>query len=283
MGKFLLVDSSTSDAVLQTKLNALDLLLGTVFLANGQNFVDVANLQSQLVSVGVATGTELKIIENPRRYCSGEIDARTSQLSFKSNIKVQRSNSPLVNTARTLLRLVNPSTVTVKGRSAPPCSGPRGVGIPVQFGVTVNSSTFKPAGTAPVHGQLSIPPQTYADHVEVGPGDLILPHVSFSMTPSTLQVGPATLNIAGFPVVVPTGDLLSAVNPVIAALLSPTGALVNRIEPLVTPIVDKVNGILRQHERGAGHEPRRCRRLRPAEADLRLPPPRRMTGSATEA
>jgi hypothetical protein len=300
MGKFLLVDSSTSDAVLQTKLNALDLLIGTIFLANGQNLLDVANLQAQLGSVGVTTNTELKIIESPRRYCAGEVDARTSQVSFKSTIKVQPSNSPLVNTARSLLRLVNPLTgspdatvmmalnaqvagahghitnttcdpdvfdfdiwtdlatmsltgqVTVKGSISATVLGLANVDIPVQFGVTVSSSTFKPAATAPVHGQLSIPPQTYADHVEVGPGDLILPHVTFSVTPSTLQVGPVTVNILGIPVVVPTGDLLSAVNPVIAALLSPTGALVGRIEPLVTPIVDKVNGILKQLNEALG-------------------------------
>jgi uncharacterized membrane protein len=300
MGKFLLVDSSTPDAVLQTELNALDLLIGTVFLANGENFLDVANLQASLASVGNVSNTELKIIESPRRYCAGEEDAQTSQVSFKSTITVNPSNSPLVNTARTLLRLVNPLTgtpdatvvldlnaqvagahghltntscdpdvfdfdiwtdlatmsltgqVTVKGDISATVLGLANTQIPVQFGVTVSSSTFKPAGTAPVHGQLSIPPQTYADHVEVGPGDLILPSVSFTVTPGTLVVGPLTVSILGIPIVVPTADLLALVNPVITALLSPTGALVDRIEPLVTPIVNKINGILVQLNEALG-------------------------------
>ncbi len=94
----LAIDGS-SDAVLNTHLNALDLLVGTVFLANGTNLLDVHNLQAELGSVGVTTGTELKIIEKARRWCTGFQTAgpETSQLTFKSNIKVQPNNSPLVS------------------------------------------------------------------------------------------------------------------------------------------------------------------------------------------
>ena len=81
-----------------------------MFLANGANLLDVHNLQAELGSVGVTTGTELKIIERARRWCTGfhTTGPDTSQVTFKSNIKVEPNNSPLVNTAKTLLRLVNP-------------------------------------------------------------------------------------------------------------------------------------------------------------------------------
>lgn len=103
-----------SEAALGTHLNVLDLLVGTAFLANGENFLDVHNLQAGLSSVGVTTGTELKIIERARRWCTGfsTEGPETSQVTFRSNIKVEPDNKPLLNTDKSRLRLVNVETGT---------------------------------------------------------------------------------------------------------------------------------------------------------------------------
>ncbi|HET9422898.1 MAG TPA: hypothetical protein VFO49_17285, partial [Nocardioides sp.] len=76
-----------SDAVLNTNFNALDLLVGTAFLANGENLLNIPNLQTGLGSIGV-TNTQLKIIESARRWCTGDAGngPETSQLSFTSMI-----------------------------------------------------------------------------------------------------------------------------------------------------------------------------------------------------
>jgi hypothetical protein len=65
-------------------------------------------------------------------------------------------------------------------------------------------------------------------------------------------VGPVTVNVLGLPVLVPTGDLLALVNPVIDNLLSPTGALTDKIAPIVDPLIDKVNAILVQLNEALG-------------------------------
>lgn len=295
----LAIDGS-SDAVLNTHLNALDLLVGSVFLANGANLLDVHNLQAELGSVGVTTGTELRIIEKARRWCTGfrTEGPETSQLTFRSSIKVQPSNSPLVNTAKSLLRLVNVQTgspdATLDLRLNVDLAGARaaltdsscdpdvfevdvwtnlltasltasahvkgdisgkvnllGIGlvdvvVPVDFGITIGASAFKPAATAPTHVTLSYPPLGYGDHVSVGSGDLVLPDVTITETPGTLRVGDVTAKVLGVPTTVPTADLLALVTPVINNLLTPTGALSTRILPLVQPVADKVNDILVQ-------------------------------------
>lgn len=294
MGDLFGLDASSSDAVLDTRLNALDLLIGSAFLANGENFLNLPNLQAGLSSIGV-TNTELKLIEKPRRHCLGwSADAETSQISLKSTIKAEPNNSPLVNTARSLLRLVNASTgtpdasidlslnvqlagahgrltsascdpdvfdfdvwtnlmtlslagsATVKGSISATVLGLANTDIPVQFNISVAATANQPASTNPTHGQLSIPPKTYADFFSVGSGDHVLPNVSVTMAPGTLVVGPLTVSVLGIPVTVPTQDLLALVNPVISDLFTPTGALVTRIVPIVQPLVDKVNGILMQ-------------------------------------
>lgn len=106
----LAIDGS-SDAVLHTYFNALDLLVGTAFLANGENLLDIQNLQAKLASVGV-TNTELKIIEKARRWCTGysTTGPETSQLKFKSTIKVETDNSPLLQTPKSKLRLIDIAT-----------------------------------------------------------------------------------------------------------------------------------------------------------------------------
>ena len=296
-GDILAVDGS-SDAVLGMKLNALDLLVGTAFLANGENLLNIPNLQTGLSSIGV-TNTQLKIIERARRWCTGDQAAgpETSQLTFNSTIKIEPDNSPLVQTPKSMLRLVNASTgtpdATINASLNISLAGARaeltedvtcdpdvfevdvwthllnasltgsahiggeiaakvnvlGIGlvdviVPVDFDITVGASAFKPAATEPQHVTLSYPPLNYGDHVSVGSGDVVLPDVSVSMTDGTLRVGNVTVKVLGIPVTIPTRDLLGAVNPVIAELLSPTGALFTRLVPLIQPLADKINDIL---------------------------------------
>lgn len=293
MGDLLNIDAGSSDAVLSTRLNALDLLIGTAFLANGENLLNLSNLQASLPSVGV-TNTQLKIIEKPRWHCRGGLDAQTSQISLTSDIKVQPSNSPLVDTANALLRLVNATTgtpsaevnlhlnaqlagargrltgascdpdvfdfdvwtdlvtlsidgsVRIKGAIDVSVSilglGLRVVSVPVSFDVSVAATANNPAETTPVHGQLVIPPATYADPYQVGSGDLVLPNVSVTRISGSLVVEP--VSVLGIPLDVSL--LTGLVTPIIDGLLTPTGAVANRIVPLVQPVVNKVNDILVQ-------------------------------------
>jgi uncharacterized membrane protein len=99
--------STASDAAMHTEFNALDLLVGAAFLANGTNAVDVANLQTSLGSVGV-TSSALKIIERPQRACD-EDEAKTAQATLVATAKSSVPNSPLISQNGAQLRLVDAS------------------------------------------------------------------------------------------------------------------------------------------------------------------------------
>jgi uncharacterized membrane protein len=97
--------STSSDAALQTQFNALDILLGAAFLANGTNALDVDNLQTSLASVGVTSST-LKIIERPQRACD-QGEAQTAQASLVSQAQVQVPSNPVYSSGGSTLRLVD--------------------------------------------------------------------------------------------------------------------------------------------------------------------------------
>lgn len=96
--------TTASDSVLETRFNALDLLVGAAFLASGQNLV-MSPLQAGNPAVG-ATNTTLKIIELPQRACDQD-EARTAQFSLTSEIKVPLSNEPLIQTGSAKLRMLD--------------------------------------------------------------------------------------------------------------------------------------------------------------------------------
>jgi uncharacterized membrane protein len=97
--------STSGDAALQTQFNALDILLGAAFLANGTNALDVDNLQTSLASVGVTSST-LKIIERPQRACD-QGEAQTAQASLVSQAQVQVPSNPVYSSGGSTLRLVD--------------------------------------------------------------------------------------------------------------------------------------------------------------------------------
>jgi uncharacterized membrane protein len=97
--------STSGDAALQTQFNALDILLGAAFLANGTNALDVDNLQTSLASVGVTSST-LKIIERPQRACD-QGEAQTAQASLVSQAQVQVPSNPVYSGGGSTLRLVD--------------------------------------------------------------------------------------------------------------------------------------------------------------------------------
>lgn len=99
--------TTANDAALQTQFNALDILLGAAYLANGTNALDIDNLQASLSSVGVTSST-LKIIERPQRACD-EDEAKTAQASLVASAKISVDNSPLINQNGAQLRLVDSS------------------------------------------------------------------------------------------------------------------------------------------------------------------------------
>ncbi len=93
---------TSSDAALQTHFNALDLLIGAAFLADGENLI-LHNLQSGVGSVGV-TDTDFSIIERPRRACD-DTEAQTAQVRFSSIAKLALA-IPLLKTPVVDLRLI---------------------------------------------------------------------------------------------------------------------------------------------------------------------------------
>lgn len=99
--------STANDAALQTQFNALDILLGAAYLANGTNALDIDNLQASLGSVGVTSST-LKIIERPQAACD-EDEAKTAQATLVASAKTTVDNSPLINQNGAQLRLVDSS------------------------------------------------------------------------------------------------------------------------------------------------------------------------------
>ena len=99
--------STANDAALQTQFNALDILLGAAYLANGTNALSIDNLQASLGSVGVTSST-LKIIERPQPACD-QGEAQTAQATLVASAKTTVSNSPLINQNGAQLRLVDSS------------------------------------------------------------------------------------------------------------------------------------------------------------------------------
>lgn len=95
--------SSSSAAALETEFNVLDLLVGSAFLANGSNFLDLANLQAGNSSIGW-TNTSFQIIEEPRRACDDD-DAQTAQVRLNSTANLQLDNAPLLDKGPVSLRL----------------------------------------------------------------------------------------------------------------------------------------------------------------------------------
>lgn len=104
-GKLFGLTTASSDAALETHFNAMDILLGAAFLANGNNALDVDNLQTSLASVGVTSST-LKIIEKPQSACD-DGEAQTSQASLVSQAQVQVPSNPVYNSGGSTLRLVD--------------------------------------------------------------------------------------------------------------------------------------------------------------------------------
>lgn len=290
--------TNASDAALQSQFNALDLLVGAAFLANGTNLLDIANLQTSLASVGVTTSS-LQIIERAQRACSRE-EAKTAQLKFRSQAKLLVENSPLINANGAQLRMVDASgnnsndvmlgldvdlagargrltslacnpdvfdvdvwtdlakanlsgIAQVAGSVKTTVMGVAGTTVPIKFSIQVIADASKPATVAPAHGQLAVPPRTYADWVEVGSGNHVLPHVTVSVVPGSLEiVGNVTVSVLGLPVIVPTGDLLATVTPIITPLVAGLGAPTAKIGSVANPLVDKVNGIIAQLSTGLG-------------------------------
>lgn len=87
------ISTASADAVLDMRFNAMDLLLGAAFLANGENLVGLHNLQAGIPSVGV-TNVDLDIIERPQRAC-GSMEALTAQLRLAAVAKMTLNAAPL--------------------------------------------------------------------------------------------------------------------------------------------------------------------------------------------
>lgn len=286
--------TTASDAALSSSFNALDLLVGTAFLADGDHLVGIGNLQTGLSSIGV-TNTDLTIIERAQRACAKD-EAKTAQVKLVSTAKLSVSNSPLYNVGGSSLRLIDPvtgspnneislglnvniagargvltnlscnpdtfdvdvwtdlATVSLTGsthiegsiRVTIPLAGlPTVLDVPVKFDVSISSDASKPASVAAAHGTLTIPPATYADHVEVGSGNYVLPHVTVAVVPGSLQTGP--VSVLGIPL--STSVLDNAVAPTVTQVLN---TLTSRVAPFVDPFIDKVNGILGPLTTGLG-------------------------------
>ncbi|RJS44933.1 hypothetical protein [Nocardioides cavernaquae] len=104
-----LIGLSTSDnAALSTQFNAMDLFLGSVFLANGTNFLAIPNLQAGVPSVGVTTA-QLQIIERPQRACNDD-EAKTAQIKLAATAKANLNASPLPLGPLLNLKLIDPAT-----------------------------------------------------------------------------------------------------------------------------------------------------------------------------
>lgn len=100
--------STSDDAALSTQFNAMDLFLGSVFLANGTNFLAIPNLQAGVPSVGVTTA-QLQIIERPQRACNDD-EAKTAQIKLAAAAKANVNASPLPLGSLLSLRLIDPAT-----------------------------------------------------------------------------------------------------------------------------------------------------------------------------
>ena len=265
------------DSVLAAQVNALDLLLGTAFLANGENLLNVDNLQAGLSSVGV-TATQLRIIERAQRACNDDI-AQTAQVRFSSVAKLSIASSPLYNQSGSIIRLIDnkimlnldaqlagatgrlvgatcqPDTFAVEVTSELIRLNLEGraylegsvrvqlslltvVDIPVRFQVVARSTASRPAGS-PTIAHLALPPMTYDQHVEVGSGPYALPTMTFAVDPASVQIEASALGLLGL-------SLSAATTLVMPTLDQVAVVLGDRAGPLANELVAKVNTVLHQ-------------------------------------
>ena len=96
--------STAQDSALTTEVNVLDLLLGSAFLANGENLLNLSPLQASLGAVGVTT-TSLKIIERAQMACNDDV-AETAQVRLTADAKVNLA-IPVIKTPVVDLGLVD--------------------------------------------------------------------------------------------------------------------------------------------------------------------------------
>lgn len=111
------VSVSPSDtAALQTNLNVLDLVAGTILLADGTHGFQIGNgnLGTQIAGVASLTSATLSVIEKPQIACgpygSAEAAARTSQLNGTVTAKLEL---PTINLGGGDIVQTSPSTVTL--------------------------------------------------------------------------------------------------------------------------------------------------------------------------
>jgi uncharacterized membrane protein len=173
--------TTSSDAALQTQFNALDILVGAAFLANGTNALNVDNLQASLASVGVTSST-LKIIERPQRACD-QGEAQTAQASLVSQAQVQVPSNPVYNSGGSTLRLVdnkinlgiNLNLAGAKGRLTSIACNPDTFDVDV----LTDLATLSVDGRINLDGTVAIPKTSVAG---------ILDPVTYSLLPSILNV-----------------------------------------------------------------------------------------------
>ena len=81
--------SPTDSAAAQTHLNVLDLVAGTILLADGEHFLNVPNLSAGIGNLSPDPSTSsLKVIQKPQTAC-GDDTARTAQLTGNINMPLQ--------------------------------------------------------------------------------------------------------------------------------------------------------------------------------------------------
>jgi uncharacterized membrane protein len=173
--------STSGDAALQTQFNALDILLGAAFLANGTNALDVDNLQTSLASVGVTSST-LKIIERPQRACD-QGEAQTAQASLVSQAQVQVPSNPVYSSGGSTLRLVdnkinlgiNLNLAGAKGHLTSIACNPDTFDVDV----LTDLATLSVDGRINLDGTVAVPKTSVAG---------ILDPVTYSLLPSILNV-----------------------------------------------------------------------------------------------
>lgn len=269
--------ATAPDSVLAAQVNALDLLLGSAFLANGENLLNVDNLQTSLSSVGV-TNTQLRIIERAQRACNDDI-AQTAQVKFSSLAKLSIASSPLYSQSGSIIRLTDnkimlnldaqlagatgrlvgatcqPDTFDVEVTSELSRMDLEGraylegsvrvqldlltvVDIPVRFQVVARSAASHAAGS-PTIAHLALPPMTYDQHVEVGSGPYALPTMTFAVDPASVQIEASVLGLLGL-------SLSTATTLVMPTLDQVAVVLGDRAGPPANDLIAKVNTIVHQ-------------------------------------
>ncbi|WP_165821113.1 pilus assembly protein TadG-related protein [Nocardioides gansuensis] len=85
--------SPTDTAALETKLNVLDLVTGSVLVADGEHFIDLGNLSAGIGNLAPIGDAQLTVIERARMACgpfgSPESTAESSQVRGDVQMKLQ--------------------------------------------------------------------------------------------------------------------------------------------------------------------------------------------------